>query len=115
MANQLDEDLEKWLRRRGYRSGNALVGSWCQMCRVPEEEVYSYDCDCGGNETIGHIIIDCPIREHSRHGLRAISDLMDLSVLLDTKSGLKSMAEFIQKMPKHTRNKLRTEKPAQQP
>ncbi|KAA8915349.1 hypothetical protein TRICI_002498, partial [Trichomonascus ciferrii] len=68
-----------------YRSGHTLVGSWFRMCRISEEEVYSYKCNCGDNETIHHIIIDCPIRRHLRQGLRAIPDIMDLSVLFRIK------------------------------
>ncbi|KAA8916198.1 hypothetical protein TRICI_001689 [Trichomonascus ciferrii] len=77
-------------------------------CAGYQKKKYSYHCDSGDNETIHHIIIDCPIRKHLGQGLRAISDIMDLSVLLDTTLGLKATAEFIQNMPKHIRNKLRT-------
>ena len=63
------------------RTGHGDFGAWYQRFGIQKE---SYNCKCGELETICHILVECPLRETQRQGLRRVSPEMDMPTLLDS-------------------------------
>lgn len=61
---------------------------------VPSE---SPACPCGTApiQTRDHILSECPLYEHGRHHLRAVSPSLSTPIILGTHAGLKALSLFI--------------------
>ncbi|ANB14594.1 polyprotein of L1-like non-LTR retrotransposon Zorro 3 [Sugiyamaella lignohabitans] len=78
------------------RTGMGAMGSFFQRFRISNRR---YDCRCGVEETVEHILRDCPLTEEHRQILREASRELDLPSLLDTRKGLKAVASFLKANP----------------
>ena len=75
-----------------FRTGHGNFGAWFQKFGIEKD---SYNCECGELETVRHILVECPLLEEKRKGLRRISPEMDMSTLLNSLTGLQEIARFI--------------------
>ena len=75
-----------------YRTNHGNFGAWFKRFRIEKE---SYNCKCGELETVKHILVDCPLLETIRVGLRRVSPEMDMPTLLNSLTGLQEIASFI--------------------
>ena len=55
----------------------------------------SYFCKRGEQETVRHILVECPLLDAQRQGLKRVSPEMDLPTLLNSVTGLQEILNFI--------------------
>ncbi|VVT58454.1 uncharacterized protein SAPINGB_P006216 [Magnusiomyces paraingens] len=72
-----------------FRTGHGNFGAWFKKFGIEKD---SYNCKCGELETVHHILVECPLLEEERKGLKRISPEMDMSTLLNSLTGLQEIA-----------------------
>ncbi|VVT45786.1 uncharacterized protein SAPINGB_P000890 [Magnusiomyces paraingens] len=75
-----------------FRTGHGNFGAWFKKFGIEKD---SYNCKCGELETVHHILVECPLLEEERKGLKRISPEMDMSTLLNSLTGLQEIVSFI--------------------
>ncbi|VVT44339.1 uncharacterized protein SAPINGB_P000383 [Magnusiomyces paraingens] len=75
-----------------FRKGHGNFGAWFKKFGIEKD---SYNCKCGELETVHHILVECPLLEEERKGLKRISPEMDMSTLLNSLTGLQEIVSFI--------------------
>lgn len=78
------------------RTATGAIGSFFRKCNIMTR---SHFCGCGADETVVHILRDCPDTEQQRTILRAVSSALDIKILLDTRAGLKAVSAFLAGLP----------------
>ncbi|VVT54799.1 uncharacterized protein SAPINGB_P004268 [Magnusiomyces paraingens] len=71
-----------------FRTGHGNFGAWFKKFGIEKD---SYNCKCGELETVHHILVECPLLEEERKGLKRISPEMDMSTLLNSLTGLQEI------------------------
>ena len=54
-----------------------------------------YNCEYGELETVRHILVEYPLLDAQRQGLKRVSPEMDLPTLLNSATGLQKIVDFI--------------------
>ncbi|VVT49127.1 uncharacterized protein SAPINGB_P002117 [Magnusiomyces paraingens] len=75
-----------------FRTGYGNFGAWFKKFGIEKD---SYNCKCGELETVHHILVECPLLEEERKGLKRISPEMDMSTLFNSLTGLQEIVSFI--------------------
>ncbi|VVT44833.1 uncharacterized protein SAPINGB_P000549 [Magnusiomyces paraingens] len=73
-----------------FRTGHGNFGAWFKKFGIEKD---SYNCKCGELETVHHILVECPLLEEERKGLKRISPEMDMSTLLNSLTGLQEISK----------------------
>ncbi|VVT49717.1 uncharacterized protein SAPINGB_P002408 [Magnusiomyces paraingens] len=61
-----------------FHTGHGNFGAWFKKKKFGIEKD-SYNCKCGELETVHHILVECPLLEEERKGLKRISPEMDIT------------------------------------
>ena len=74
------------------RTGHGVLGKYFRTRGVDERD---HNCECGQQETVEHVLKQCPLYLAERDLLRKVSPELDLKILLDTKKGLGAVVKFL--------------------